>query len=133
LILFYFSFLFLFDELTFCCIHKCQLTFRIFDQERVFEEDESSSSEKNEDESSKSTKPEKSSNKAGIGRLTSKSKRDTRSEKKDGFCFTQIHYLREIRVPRAVPAEKVPEEEILPELDINELPPLHRAAAKGSI
>ena len=65
--------------------------------------------------------------------MTSKSKRDTGSKKKDEFYFTQIHYLREVRVPKTAPTEKVPEEEKLLELDINELPPLHRVAAKGSI
>lgn len=55
-----------------------------------------------------------------------------KSPSKDNFLFRSVHYHREIRKFKKPSKPKVQEGE-LPPLVIEELPPLHKAAAQGSV
>jgi ankyrin repeat protein len=114
----------------------CQLTFAMFDKERFVEEIEDPKpestangvSENNvEDANSMQQKNRKTAKDALGGDRRSKKVRD------EHFLFRNIHYHREILVQKRVSAPSLPATETHRKFGIDELPPLHQAAAKASL
>ncbi|KAK0105720.1 hypothetical protein ONS95_004242 [Cadophora gregata] len=102
--------------------YNCQLTFRIFDKERPIEEISDAVSGII---SSLQTKD-------SATRLSSSSQpcRGLTSSQDDDLLFKNIHFHREI--PSLFRSEKVPCATAIKQLAIDELPPLHKAAATGN-
>ncbi|KAK0109431.1 hypothetical protein ONS95_002125 [Cadophora gregata] len=111
--------------------HKCQLTFRVFDKERFVEQSDF-------DNDSSSAPITETSLVANI-HSSAPSELDSRKRKKPSTCasaeslmFRSVHYHRDIRIAKSASGE--PEDsDSPPELDVEELPPLHKAAAKGNL
>jgi serine/threonine-protein phosphatase 6 regulatory ankyrin repeat subunit A len=111
----------------------CQLTFAMFDRERVVEEIP--------DEKAIVTSGSVSGDAVGVEdpsvQKNRKAAKDAlRQSKKDideHFLFRQIHYHREVLVSKASSTPESLTKETHRKFGIEELPPLHRAAAKASL
>jgi len=114
----------------------CQLSFAMFDRERVVEElpdakPDAISDAVSEDvmEAANSLQQRNSKNAKDALQRDQKSKKD----REEHFLFRNIHYHREILVSKALSAPDSSAEETHRKFGIDELPPLHRAAAKASL
>jgi ankyrin repeat protein len=112
----------------------CQLTFTMFDKERVVEEipdtkPEATSDTITEDVVVVADCTQQKNHKTPKDDLHRKSKRD----RDEDFLFRNIHYHREILVPKILSAPDSSAKETRRKFGIDELPPLHRAAAKASV
>jgi ankyrin repeat protein len=110
--------------------HKCQLTYRLFEHERVVEGNTvvTSASETVNTSSSKENASETPDLEARYG-----TKRKDEPFIREEFYFKHVHYHREIQVIKtnSIPTPIV---EVEPQqLNVEELPPLHRAAANGAL
>ncbi|KAH7305140.1 ankyrin repeat-containing domain protein [Rhexocercosporidium sp. MPI-PUGE-AT-0058] len=111
--------------------HKCQFTFRIFDRERIVEEEEEQKASRADVDIN--TSPMATSIDKGSLRPDPAGKPGpAKNSANDDFLFRSVHYHREIRKFKKPSKPKVQEGEI-PTLVLDELPPLHKAAALGSV
>jgi len=114
----------------------CQLSFAMFDRERVVEEfpdakPDAISDAVSEDvmDAANSLQQKNRKNAKDALQRDQKSKKD----REEHFLFRNIHYHREILVSKALSAPESSAEETHRKFGIDELPPLHQAAAKASL
>jgi ankyrin repeat protein len=114
----------------------CQLTFAMYDRERVVEEvldakPEATSDAVSGDAVGVADSMQQKNRKSAKGTLYGDQK--SKKDREEHFLFRNIHYHREILVSKAPSAPESSAQETHRKFGIHELPPLHQAAAKASL
>ncbi|KAG4438868.1 hypothetical protein IFR05_005657 [Cadophora sp. M221] len=119
--------------------HKCQLTFRIFDKERVVEVTEAKDATKDNTSTDCQGSNQAGQSCTGIKKSSESINgiyRHNSIRASADLLFKSIHYHREVLVPRPNTADhsesQLAKKEVR-KFDPEELPPLHKAAAKGAL